>query len=233
LRLTIAALLIGLFVSSGCRDVRNLQVSKLTDDQKQSLEKKLTAEESGLLMGYMLRQTMSSAFGGSGIPQDITIRQAIEAQRAFAAKEKEDEIKADTLKAKIEAERKAKQEEFAKVLSEAVVAKKNTEGQFGQKYVTFEMAFENKTDKDIQGVKGVVKVSDIFGDKIKNIGFSYDGGVKAGKTAVYKGSVDVNRFDDKDLKLYNTDLEKLKTSFETSVVIYKDGSKLDMPESND
>ena len=43
----------------GCRDVRDTQLSKLTDDQKASLDKKLNGEEERLLIGYMMRQGMS------------------------------------------------------------------------------------------------------------------------------------------------------------------------------
>jgi len=40
----------------GCRDVRDAELSKLTEDQKASLDKKLNGEETRLLMGYMMRQ---------------------------------------------------------------------------------------------------------------------------------------------------------------------------------
>jgi len=214
----------------GCQNVRDAEVSKLTDDQKASLEKKLNGEETRLLMGYMMRQGMSQAFGGKGLPEGITVRQAIREQREFLEKEKVEEAKAEELKKKIEAERKAKQEEFAQLLSAVVVSKKSGEGEYSRKYVGIEMAFENKTDKDIQGVKGRLKIADIFGDLIRNTSFSYDGGIAARKTAIYKGSLDINRFDDKDLKLYNTDFEKMKTSFEIITIIYKDGTKVETPE---
>ncbi len=214
----------------GCQNVRDAELSKLTDDQKTSLDKKLNGEETRLLMGYMMRQGMSQAFGGKGVPDGITVRQAIKEQRDFLEKEKQEEAKAEELRKKIEAERKAKQEEFAQLLSAVVVSKRSVEGEYSQKYVGIEMAFENKTDKDIQGVKGKLKIADIFGDLIKNTSFSYDGGIAAKKTAIYKGSLDINRFDDKDLKLYNTDFEKLKTSFEIITIIYKDGTKVETPE---
>jgi hypothetical protein len=217
----------------GCRDVRDAELSKLTEDQKTSLDKKLNGEETRLLMGYMMRQGMSQAFGGKGAPDGITVKQAIKEQRDFLEKEKQEEAKAEELKKKVEAERKAKQEEFSQLLSGVVVSKKSVEGEFGQKYVTMEMAFENKTDKDIQGVKGTLKITDIFGDLIKNTSFSYDRGIAAKKTAIYKGSLDINRFDDKDLKLYTSDFDKLKTSFEIATIIYKDGTKVEEPESSE
>lgn len=221
------------FLLIGCQNVRDAELSKLTDDQKASLDKKLNGEETRLLMGYMMRQGMSQAFGGKGAPEGITVRQAIQEQRDFLEKEKQEEAKAEELKKKIEAERKAKQEEFAQLLSEAFVSKKNVEGEFGQRYAAMEMALENKTDKDIQGVKGVLKITDIFGDPIRNIGFSYDGGIAAKKTAIYKGSIDINQFDKKDMKFFNTDFDKLKASFDIETIIYKDGTKVEAPESSE
>ncbi len=216
----------------GCRDVRDAELSKLTEDQKASLDKKLNGEETRLLMGYMMRQGMSQAFGGKGAPDGITIKQAIKEQRDFLEKEKQEEAKAEELKKKIEVERKAKQQEFAQLLSAVVVSKKTSESEYGQKYVRLEMAFENKTDKDIEGVKGTLKITDIFGDLIKNTNFSYDSGIAAKKTAIYKGSLNINRFEDRDLKLYTTDFDKLKTSFEITTIIYKDGTKVEAPESS-
>jgi hypothetical protein len=222
-------LVLAALVLIGCRDFRDVELSKITEDQKTSLGKKLNGEETSSLMGYMMRQGMSQAFGGKGAPDDITVRQAIKEQREFLEKEKQEEAKAEELKKKVEAERKAKQEEFARLLSAVLVSKKNVESEYGQKYVVVEMAFENRGDKDMQGIKGTLKVADIFGDTINNVSFSYDRGVPAGKTSTYKGTIDINRFMNKDMKLWSTDLDKLKASFEISTIIYKDGTKVEAP----
>lgn len=225
----ILMMMLGCVFLTGCRDVRDSQLSKITDEESKSLDKKLTGEEMRLLMGYTMRQGMGKAFGGKGVPDGITVRQAIDDQRKFLENEKQEEAKAEELRKKVEAEEKAKQEEFARILSAVMVSKKNVDGEYGQRFVTVEMAFQNKTDKDIQGVKGVLKVADIFGDKINNISFSYDRGVPAGKTATYKGQIDINQFLQNDMKLWNTDFDKLKTAFDISTIIYTDGTKIEMP----
>jgi len=209
-----------------------VELAKITEEQRTSLDKKLNGEETRLLMGYMMREGMGQAFGGKGAPDGITVRQAINAQREFLEKQKQEEAKAEELKKKVEAERKAKQEEFAKLLSAVLVRKKNVDGDYGQMFVTVEMAFENKTDKDMQGVKGVLKLADIFGDTISNVHFSYDQGVPAGKTSTYHGQIEINKFSDRDMKLWNTDSDKLKTAFEISTIIYKDGTKQEAPASD-
>jgi hypothetical protein len=217
---------------AGCRDVRDVELAKITEEQRTSLDKKLNGEETRLLIGYTMRQGLSQAFGGKGAPEGVTVRQAINSQRDFLEKQKQEEAKAEELKKKVDAERKAKQEEFARLLSAALVTKRNVDAEYGQMFVTVEIAFENKTDRDMQGVKGVLKIADIFGDTINNVRFSYDQGVPAGKTSTYKGQIEINKFMDRDMKLWNTDFDKLKTSFEISTIIYKDGTKVESPASD-
>jgi hypothetical protein len=211
----------------GCSDPKSYEISKLTDEQKKEIGKKLTAEEGQKLAGWMMRNAMSGKEPTAG----TTIGQALKEQDEWAAKQKEEEIKAEALKKKVEAERKAKQEEFAKILSVALVSKKNSMGEYNQRWVGLELAYDNKSDKDIQGVKGVLRLTDIFGDKILNIRWSYDNGVPAKQNAVERRSgVDINQFKDDDMKLWNTDFEKLKSSFDVQTIIFKDGTKMDAPE---
>lgn len=46
----------------------------------------------------------------------------------------------------------------------------------------------------------------------------------------WKGGVDINQFMDRDKKLWNTDLDKLKAVFETSMIIFKDGTQVAAPQ---
>ena len=104
-------------------------------------------------------------------------------------------------------------------------------GEYGRRWIGLEIAYENKGDKDIQGVKGILKITDIFGDKIMNVRWSYDRGVPAKQTTAERTSgIDVNQFKDSDMKLWNTDFDKLKSTFETTTIIFKDGTKIDAPE---
>ncbi len=227
-------LVVSTFLLMGCRDVRDTELSKLTDEQRASLDKKLNGEEERLLMGYLMRQAMSQAFGGKRTLGGITVRRAISEQRDFLEKEKQEQAKAkaEELKKRVDAERIAKQEEFAQLLSVAVVDTGNHYDEFSQKYVEMEMAFENKTDQDIKGVKGTVKITGILGDPIKNISFSFDRGIAAKKRAIYIHFIAINEFMDKDLQLWNTGFDKLKTRIEIAAIIYKDGTKIEIPESS-
>ncbi len=160
-----------------------------------------------------------------------TVAKALKEQDEWLAKQKEEEAKAAELKKKVEAERKVKQEEFAKLLSVVLVSKKNILGEYSQRWVGLELVYENKSDKDIQGVKGVLRLTDMFGDKILNVSSSYDGGIAAKQSTVErKSGIDINEFIDSNMKLWNTDSDRLKSTFEVSTIIFKDGTRIDAPE---
>jgi hypothetical protein len=215
----------------GCSDPRDLQLAKMNKEQSADLEKKLNGEEMRLLLGYQMRLGLGQAFGGKGLPDGITVRQAINDQRAWLEKRKVEEAQAAELKKKIDAERQAKQEEFKKILSVVLVGKTNAEQDYGRKFIALEVAYENKTDKDILGVKGLLKINDMFGDKIQNVRWSYDQGIPARQTKIERGSgIDVNKFRDEDMKLWNTDITRLKALFEVRTIIFSDGTRADAPE---
>jgi hypothetical protein len=210
----------------GCSDPHKFEIAKLTEEQKQEIGKKLTADEGTKLTGYLMR----TSFASKELPPGVTVGRAIKEQEEWVAKEKVEAAKAEELKRKVEAERKAKQEAFAKMLSVALVTKRNSTGEYGQRMVLLDLAFDNKSDKDIAGVKGTLHLNDMFGDKIMNIKWSYDEGVRSGQTSVERGSgMKINEFMDDHMKLWNADSDKIKANYEVQTIVFKDGTRLDAP----
>lgn len=167
----------------------------------------------------------------SEIPSGTTVGQALAEQDKWQAEQKAKEAEQAALAERLEKERKEKQAEFAKLVSVAVLDKRNVDGEYGQDAAVFDVGYENKGTKDIEGIKGVLHVADIFGDSIININWSYDDGIPAGESRVERGSgVDINRFIDRDMRLWNTDFNKMKTQFEVSTIVFKDGTALEAPE---
>ncbi|MDO9178628.1 MAG: hypothetical protein Q7U16_10020 [Agitococcus sp.] len=187
----------------------------------------MTSEEGQKLASWMLRSTLTDKASAEG----VTVAQALKQQDAWVIKQQEEAVVAAELKKKVEASRKQKQEEFSKLLTVALVNKKSSLGEYGKRWVGLEMAYDNKSDRDIQGVKGILKITDIFGDKVMNIRWSFDSGVMAKQSTTEKNvGVDINQFMDDHMKLYTTDFDKLKSTFEVSTIIFKDGSKMDAPD---
>lgn len=90
--------------------------------------------------------------------------------------------------------------------------------------ITFTFQLKNNTEKDMEGVEGIITMMDIFGNTIQNISLSYDEGLKAGEVKLYSASVDYNQFMEKDMKLKGTELEKLKYDWQVTKIVYQDGS---------
>jgi len=94
-----------------------------------------------------------------------------------------------------------------------------------QDQITMDLKFTNETDKEIKGVEGVLTFFDIFDNKISATKISYDKGIPASQSKVWKSGMDFNQFMDEDIKLKNTELKDLKYKWEVSTIIYADGTK--------
>jgi hypothetical protein len=99
-----------------------------------------------------------------------------------------------------------------------------SEGNFTD-YNTFTFKLTNTTDKDIEGVKGLIVMRDLFGDQITGVTFSYDKGIKVGESKLYNATVDYNQFMEKDIKLRQTPLEKMKYEWSVNTIVYTDGTQ--------
>jgi hypothetical protein len=214
-------------IISGCSDPHSYPVTKLTDMQKKEIGQRLTADEGQKLTGWMIRQALSQ----QNVSADTTVAQAIKQQDEWIAKSAADEAQAAELKKRVQAERLEKQAAFAKIVSVAMISKHNREQSYGRKFVAFDVAFENHSEKDILGIKGTLVVTDIFGEKIEAINWGFDHGVAAHSRYVETGSgTDVNQFIDRDMKLWNTDEDKLKSHFDVAKILFKDGTSEESPE---
>ena len=144
---------------------------------------------------------------------------------AAEIKEKEEEEK----RLKFEEERRRK--EICLKISESItfaLTKKGYSEYNYQDYITYTFTFENKSNKDILGVKGSVTFYDIFDEKIKSLSLSYDNGIESGKIVNYRAQTDYNQFISDDKKLKDTELNKLKVVWEPEQLIFSDGEKISL-----
>ena len=223
----VAVILVSSSLLAGCSDPKNYEVTKLTEEQRKELGKKLSADEGKKLAAWMMRNILAGKQPAVG----TTVAMALVQQDEWDSKRQEDETRAAALRIKVAADRKEKQEELAKVITTVLAAKKNNAGEYGRQWVGLEVAFENKSDKDIQGIKGVLELADIFGDKILDINWSFDEGAAAKQMTVDRSSgIEINKFKTAHMKLWGTDFEKIKSTFVVSMIIFKDGTKIAVPE---
>ncbi|WP_332855889.1 hypothetical protein [Duganella sp. S19_KUP01_CR8] len=210
----------------GCSNPHNYEVAKLTDEQKQEIGKKLTADEGAKLMGYVAR----SLLAGQEPPAGVTVGQAIKDQEAWQAKEEAEAAKAEALNKKALAERKAQQEALEKMLAVKLMGKHNSTGEFQQRVVFMDLTFTNKGDKDIAGFKGILHFTDMFGDSIIDIVWSNEHGVDARQGISEKGAgMTINQFLPDHMRMWNAEADKIKLNFEVQAIVFKDGTRLDVP----
>jgi hypothetical protein len=234
-------LLLALFLLAGCaQDPHEYTISpdsaKWAEDVelKAALEK-LTPEEKEALAGYMIRKSVGGALGGEGIPpMGVSIKDAIADQQAWEAERKREEAEAAALAERIRVEKEARLKTLRDAVTVAVAEmylrpSNYRAGRYSDS-IALTVAFENHADKDVVGVKGMVKFSDLFGDEIKSISLSYDEGIKANATASWAAELRYNQFIAEDVKLGNTPLDKMKVTWEPETIIYADGTTLSANE---
>lgn len=113
-------------------------------------------------------------------------------------------------------------------VSAALTKKGFFNGKYGQDAVTFDVRFENKTDKDIRGFNGVIIITDILDNVIKRLNVSITDPISAKASITWSGSMDYNQFIDSDRALRNAEFSDILASFKTTKVLFQDGETIEL-----
>lgn len=208
--------------------------------------KKLPEEDRMLLAGYLGLKGMAKAFGAedSKPATGRTVGEVLVDARAWktamlereAVQKKKDEETA-ALKAKVLAERKAITDKLGESVTVAVTGKKLYSKDYsnGRLYDQLQLTYavENKTDKPIRQLKGVLYVSDATGDPLGTLKVDFTDAIKP--HSVLKtdtGSVWlVKRYRTGELeKIADAPFDGMKTRFEVDAIAYKDGEVVKAPD---
>lgn len=232
-----------------CSNPKNTEVPQdlsQVDTIKPVIEK-LSPEERELVGGYIMRHTvgakMEGLLGGKegpGIPPGMTLGKAIDEQRKFLSDRKAEEHRQAELKAQLEAKREAAIKPMREAVTVTLVSKSIEEehgmsGMVLDETLSVVFGYKNNTAKDIAGVKGYVSVRDLFGDEISGFAISNDDTIPAGQSITWAGSRSVKYAigDNKDRKLADLDESKYKVMWEPQVIVFADGSKLELPNDSE
>lgn len=92
--------------------------------------------------------------------------------------------------------------------------------------VEFDFKVYNNTLKDIKGVQGKLIIKDLFNVDIMTVNVDFTGNTIAANGSVDVNGIgmDVNRFMDDHVKLYNTDLSDLNFEYKVTSIVYTDGT---------
>lgn len=86
----------------------------------------------------------------------------------------------------------------------------------------------NKSGKDIKAFKGTITFKDVFGETIRKEEFKYDLILKAGGIKSYYYRMYYNKKSSADQVLAETETEKIIFKFEPSVIVFTDGTELNL-----
>lgn len=92
--------------------------------------------------------------------------------------------------------------------------------------VNFNFEVFNQTQKDIKGVSGTLTAKDLFGVDILDIQLDFTGQTipANGKSVFEDLGIDINEFQDKEVKLYGTNYDDLIFEYEIQSIVYTDGT---------
>jgi uncharacterized protein YunC (DUF1805 family) len=203
----------------------NLQDWKPSEDLRAAIAK-IPSVDADLLKGYLVRHAMASTFGGVGIPDGTTIRAAIDEQKSWLSQNAARGAEATALATKMRVEHEAKSKILIDTITVAVTGFRLDKNEFGSGYFRIRVAFRNKTDKPIAGVKGVLHLADMFDDALKDVTISFDQGINAGESAETSFELRYNPYIDEDKKLAAADPLKLHMLWEPGLIVFEDGTRL-------
>ncbi len=113
--------------------------------------------------------------------------------------------------------------DLSKKVDLKILKKGFTDGDY-QDSISMSLELTNNSGKELDGVKGTIRIQDLFGDHIKSIGISYDDGLKISEVKLYSVYLEYNQFIDSDIELRNIDLAKMNYEWEVETLVYTDGT---------
>lgn len=185
-----------------------------TDAKEIKESGKLSEEDALIMVGWIMRSKLK----GEHL-EGKTYNEIIKEAKDY---KKEQEL----LTKKVKLEEEEKRQRLSSALTVAMYDKGFEKYDY-QEYLTYSLAFENKTEKDIRAFKGSISIQDLFDTEIKSINLTIDDPIKAGET--FKGTYtsDYNQFRAEDTRLKSKDMDDLKVVWTPEKIIFTDGTTLE------
>ncbi|MGV0958535.1 MAG: hypothetical protein ACOYB1_01770 [Limnohabitans sp.] len=206
-------------------------LAEWSSNHKKVVER-LSEPDKSALMNYMLRVSMSEIFldkDKGGFPAQIRIGDAINDQNQFAIdlQKREDE-------ARSRQESKHKEDmEILKKLNEFIAvgikgySQRNLNILGIERELVITLNLQNRTDRDINGIKGRIEFIDMFDKRIGEFEFKYENGIKALTISTWDGIKSLNNFSSRDVDFEKLiDSGKFTTVFLPEAIVFSDGEKL-------
>jgi hypothetical protein len=233
-RILIAALVLA---AAACGNIKDEPLTQATFAKVHDSHE-LTPRETELLAAYMVR----TAFGqmlksgdtttASFFDKNVTVGEAIEAQRKFVH---DDSVRVANEKRAAEEALRRREAELARlrgIVTVTVAGKRkqprNSDAWRFNDYAILSISLSNTGGKPVTGVKGRLIVRDLFDDEIITLGVKHDDAIAPGAHTVVDRFYEINPYIDREVKLYQTELEKLRVTWEPETILFADGTRLEL-----
>lgn len=127
------------------------------------------------------------------------------------------------------AARETEDEDEAPLVTVSLANKTTSTGKYSEHYANFVFDIKNDYDKDIKGIQGVATFKDLFGVKIIAMNADFTGKeiTNGMTTEISTLRFECNRFDDEDMKLFNTGYSDLQFEYKVTMIVFDDGTSLE------
>jgi len=247
MRRLIAIFVIVLFVA-GCSNPKDIvfgpEPLKQIAEQGEQF-KKLSEEDRMLLVGYLTISEMGRIFGSDVKPATgRTVGEVLADARIWKEKMKvaeaekiKREKETEALKAKVLAARKVVSDKISSSVVVAVIDKtvlsENFDAGRYSKMLSLKYAIENKSDKAIRQLKGLVVFKDATGDMVGSLPVNFDQTIGARKslTTTTGRGWQLNPFMNGEIeKIAGREFSSMKVTFEPESIAFADGEVLKAPD---
>lgn len=207
--------------------------------------KRMPEDDRMLLASYLTLGQMSAAFGGQAKSNTgRTVGEVMKDAKAWREKVKDAQVEqskrdaeALALQIKVDAEKKKIADRIATIVTIAVIDKvvlpKNYDVGRYSELLTIKYALENKSEKTIRQIKGVVTFVDATGDPVGSLNVDFDSLIKPGATLKTDtgGGWRTNSFSNGTIeKIANREFSSMKGTFKATSIAFADGEVIKAAE---
>lgn len=140
-----------------------------------------------------------------------------------AKKEEANKSETEQKAARAQEELEQKVERFNKYVSLECLGK-SYEKHDQQEFIHYKFRITNKTEKDVESMRGKISFTNKQGNEIKGFTMAYAEPIKAGEDAIWEAETAFDQFMDDEEALMNLDLKKLDCHWEPLQISFADGS---------
>ena len=198
---------------------RKYDETKLDEDAKAIKESgKVEDDEAKMMVGWI----MMSKLGGKSL-EGKTYKEILNEAKDYKKQQEE-------LAEKAKKEKQDRIDRYNKALTFTVFDKGFYEanamnGEFQDK-ISFDIAIQNKTNKEIRAIKGPLTFYDLFGEELYSATYTQDDAIKPNETYKTQITLDYNQFTDEHKTLKSKGIKDLKFEYVPEKIIFADGSEL-------